>query len=64
MTQEQTEDEICEKMEGWTHEDVGKRIPERKTSERNVLQRAYCRCVLPILCDLNSSAQVERLAVS
>ena len=31
MTQEQTEDDICEKMEGWTHEDVGKRIPERRT---------------------------------
>ncbi len=31
MTQEQTEDEVCDKTEGWTREDVGKRIPERKT---------------------------------
>ena len=31
MEQEQKDDDICEKMEGWTHEDVGKRIPMRKT---------------------------------
>jgi len=29
--QEQTDDEICEKLEGWIHEDVGKRIPMRTT---------------------------------
>ena len=29
--QEQTDDDICEKLEGWVHEDVGKRIPMRTT---------------------------------
>jgi len=31
MTQEQTENDVCEKTEGWTHEDVGKRIVKRST---------------------------------
>jgi len=31
MTQEQHEDEICEKTEDWDHNDVGKRIPKRVT---------------------------------
>ena len=31
MGQEQKDDDIGEKMEGCTHEDVGKRIPMRKT---------------------------------
>ena len=30
MTQ-QHDEEICEKTSGWTHEDVGKRIPVRVT---------------------------------
>ena len=29
--QEHTETDVCEKLEGWTHEDVGKRIPKRST---------------------------------
>ena len=31
MTQEQTENDVCEKTEGWSHEDVGKRIVKRST---------------------------------
>jgi hypothetical protein len=31
MTQEQTENDVCEKTEGCTHEDVGKRIVKRST---------------------------------
>ena len=29
--QEQVDNDVCEKLEGWTHEDVGKRIPKRST---------------------------------
>ena len=29
--QEHAETDVCEKLEGWTHEDVGKRIPKRST---------------------------------
>ena len=29
--QEHVETDVCEKLEDWTHEDVGKRIPKRIT---------------------------------
>ncbi len=51
MEQEQKEDEICEKTEGWTREDVGKRIPERKTPNGTY----YNEPIVSVFCQFCSS---------
>ena len=48
VTQEPVNDEVCTKTEGWDHDDVGKRIEKRVTSNGTY----YNELIVNVFCQL------------
>lgn len=48
VTQEQVNDEVCTKTEGWEHDDVGKRIEKRVTANGTY----YNELIVNVFCQM------------